>query len=152
MDRLNRGRARRSHEGGFTLIEVMVALGILAAGLLTVAAAQLYAMQGGSTGRHSTEAAAFAHTQLENLQRIAFDDAALADTAGAWSAARVETNTVQTTPIDVVEMTYTIQYRVANIDPNLKAVDVRVTWDEPQRPGRSLTLSSQLHDDPPTGG
>jgi prepilin-type N-terminal cleavage/methylation domain-containing protein len=146
MDRLKRDSA------GFTLIEVMVALGILAAGLLTVAAAQLYAMQGGSTGRHSTEAAAFAHTKLENLQRMAFDDAELADTAGAWAPAEIETNTVQTTPIDIVEMTYTVEYRVDDIDPNLKAVDVRVTWDEPKRPGRSLTLSSQLHDDPPTGG
>ena len=60
--------------------------------------------------------------------------------------------TIQTTPVDMVEMTYRVQYRVQDVDDNLKAVDVRVTWDEPKRPGRTLTLTSQLHDDPPTGG
>lgn len=141
MERLRARRARS--EAGFTLIEVMVALGILAAGLLTVAAAQLYAMQGGSSGRHSSDAATIAHSWVENLQRMSFDDAALAQTNGLW-----------TDPVEepMVEMTYRRQYRVRDVDDTLKAVDVRVTWDEPKRPGRSLTLSSRLHDDPPTGG
>ena len=41
MDRLTRSRAAR-RRGGFTLIEVMVALAILASGLLAAAAVQLH--------------------------------------------------------------------------------------------------------------
>jgi type IV pilus assembly protein PilV len=154
MDRLSRGRRRTRRRAGFTLIEVMVALAILATGLLTVAAAQIYAMRGGSTGRHTSDAATIAHSQIENFQRRAFDDADLAATGGAWVpvGGQQETVTVQTSPIDQVEMTYTVQWRITDVEPNLKALDVRVTWDEPQRPGRELVLSTQLHNDPQTGG
>lgn len=153
MDRLTRRRRRAARRGGFTLIEVMIALSILAAGLLTVAAAQLYAMRGGSTGRHTSDAATVAHSQIENLQRMSFDDDDLDATGGAWTNPPVLVPvTVQSTPVDMVEMTYSLQWRITDVDPNLKAVDVRVTWDEPQRPGRTLILSTQLHDDPLTGG
>lgn len=154
MDRMNRRRARGTRQGGFTLIEVMIALSMLAAGLLTVAAAQLYAMRGGTTGRHTSDAATVAHSQLENLQRMSFEDDDLDATGGVWipDGGLAVPRTVQATPVDAVEMTYTMQWRISDVDPNLKAVDVRVIWDEPQRPGRSLTLSTQLHNDPQTGG
>jgi hypothetical protein len=34
------------------------------------------------------------------------------------------------------------------VNPNLKAIDVVVTWNEPKRPNRSVTLSTIVHDDP----
>src|SRR5690606_13508883 len=83
MDRLRGRRARAA--AGFTLIEVMIALGMLAAGLLTVAVAQLYAMQGGTSGRHASEAATVAHSWIENLQRRSFDDPELEETGGLWT-------------------------------------------------------------------
>jgi len=152
MDRLtDAGRRRARRREGFTLIEVMVALGILAAGLLAVAAAQLYAMRGGTTGRHTTDAAAIAHSQLERFQRADFTT--LVPTAG-WAPAGGQTvqTVVQTSPADQVEMTYTVQWRIADVTPDLKSVDVRVTWDEPNRPNRNITLSTRRHDDPLTAG
>jgi len=149
MDRLRGRRARAA--AGFTLIEVMIALGMLAAGLLTVAVAQLYAMQGGTSGRHASEAATVAHSWIENLQRRSFDDPELEETGGLWTEEVEVPATIQIAD-EAVEMIYRRQYRVTDVDAALKAIDVRVTWDEPKRPGRSLTLSSQIHDDPPTGG
>ena len=149
MDRLIRGRSRRRE--GFTLIEVMVALGILAVGLLAVAAAQLYAMRGGTSGRHASAAAAIANSQIENFQRVDF--ATLAATAG-WTppgGQQVQT-VVQATPAAQTEMTYSVQWRIANVNPDLKTIDVRVTWNEPRRPNRSVTLSTMRHDDPLTAG
>ena len=145
MDRL---RARIRPEAGFTLIEVLVALGILATGLLVVAAAQLHALRGGATGRHTSDAAAIAHSQLEMFQRTDFGDPALQATAG-WSAPMTRTTDVQTPdPAGAVEMTYTLQYRITDVNANLKAIDVQVGWDEPERPGRNVTLSTIVHDDP----
>ena len=122
-----------------------MALTILATGLLTVAAAQLHAMRGGSSGRHLSDAATFAHSKIESFQRLSFDDAELAATGGNWSPVAPD---VETT----IDASYSLQWRISNVGPNLKAVDVRVTWDEPRRPGRRVILSTQLHDDPLTGG
>ncbi len=152
MDRLNDARRRRSARG-FTLLEVMIALGILAVGLLSVAAAQLYAMRGGSSGRHSSDAAVIAHSQLENFQRIAFAAPELAATAGAFvPAPSAETTVVQTPDGDAIEMTYTLSWRIGDLDAARKSIDVQVTWDEPNRPGRQLVLSTVRHDDRPTVG
>ena len=155
MDQLiARARPRRVR-GGFTLLEVVVAMGILATGLLAVTAAQLYAMRGGSTGRHTTDAAAIAHSQIEQFERMSFGDAALVGGAG-WVAGTLVAggqvqNTVQANPAAQVEQTYTIQYRVTDVTPGqLKAIDVRVTWNEPNRPNRTLIVSTVLHNDPRT--
>lgn len=152
MDGLNDKRRRRSARG-FTLLEVMIALGILAVGLLSVAAAQLYAMRGGASGRHSSDAAVVAHSQLENFQRIDFTDAVLTATGGAFVAApNPSTTVVQTPDGDAIEMTYTLSWRIADLDAARKTIDVRVTWNEPNRPGRQLVLSTVRHDDRPTEG
>jgi prepilin-type N-terminal cleavage/methylation domain-containing protein len=153
MDQLKRrlGRRRSSPRGGFTLIEVMVALGILAVGLVTVAAAQLHAMRGGTSGKHTSDAATIAHSQLENFQRADF--AGLGATAG-WAPAggQLVQRQVQADPAAMVEMTYNVQWRVTNVNANLKTIDVRVTWDEPSRPNRNVQLSTMRHNDPLTAG
>jgi hypothetical protein len=50
-------------------------------------------------------------------------------------------------------MTYSVSYRVTNdADPNLRLVDVRVTWTEMNAPAgappRRYAMSTIRHDDP----
>jgi len=155
MDQLSRLRAhaaRPRRREGFTLLEVVIAMGVLAVGLLGVAAAQMHAMHGGRSGRHTTDAAALAHTQIEQFQRMNFTDAALNATAGWFPvpAQQLQT-TVQANPANQVEETYTIQWRITDVQPNqLKSIDVRVNWNEPNRPNRNVTISTVLHNDPRT--
>jgi prepilin-type N-terminal cleavage/methylation domain-containing protein len=156
MDRLIRPllrvRSQRRSEG-FTLIEVVVAMGILATGLLAVSAAQLYAMRGGRSGRHTTDAAEIAQSQVEVFQRMDFADPGLAATGG-WSppgGSQVD-RSVQTPGVPVVEQSYSMQWRIVNgplVSGRvfLKTIDVQVTWDEPNRPGRSYTMSTMRHND-----
>lgn len=141
--------ARKRGERGFTLIEVLVAMGILATGLLAVSAAQLYAMRGGRSGRHTTDAAEIAQTQIEELNRLAWTDANLAQTAG-WTTAVTRDRQVETDGVPVVEQTYSLTWRITNVNNWVKTIDVRVDWDEPNRPGRSYTITTVRHNDSPS--
>ena len=134
---LNESRRRASD--GFTLVELTIAIAVFAAGMLSLSAMLLAAMQGGSRGRHTTQASAIAESQMEQLQRLTWTQ--LAPTAG-WSTPVAVNNTVQTEGSQNEE-TYMVDWRITDLVTNwTRAVDVRVTWDEPGRPGRSVTFSS----------
>ena len=61
-------RRLRDH-GGFTLLEVMIALVVLAIGLLGLASLQIMAIKGNSYGQQMTVASTLAQSQLEQLRR-----------------------------------------------------------------------------------
>jgi prepilin-type N-terminal cleavage/methylation domain-containing protein len=144
VKRLRRGRGR----DGFTLIEVLVAMGILATGLLAVSAAQLYAMHGGRSGRHTTDAAEIAQSQVEVFQRMDWTDAGL-NATGGWGPAGGQTvnKTVNTTSVPTTEQAYVLTWRIVDVSSYLKTIEVRVTWDEPNRPGRSYIVPTMRHND-----
>jgi hypothetical protein len=103
---------------------------------------QLHAMRSGSSGRHATQAAAIAQSQMEQLQRLRWTD--LATTAGAFTAPITQQNVVQVQGgANDAEMTYAIDWRIADVEAGwTRSIDVRVSWDEPERPGRNVVLSS----------
>jgi Tfp pilus assembly protein PilV len=135
-----------------TLLEVMIALAILAVGLLAMLAMQVSAMRSGKYGRHTTQAAQVARDQMEFLHRLDWADAAVQPTA--WTPPAPSIVTVQSAAGDQVEMTYNVSYRVTNdaLDTNLRLVDVRVTWTEMNAPAgappRRYAMSTIRHDDP----
>jgi len=149
-----RGKRR---SGGMTLLEVMIALGILAVGLLAMLAMQVSAMRGGKYGRHTTQAAQMGRLQMEYIHRLDWTDAAVQPTgwtvdylgSGAPEIAQVESATGTHN-----EMTYNVAYRVNAGPPNseLRFVDVRVTWTEtnapPGAPPRRYAMSTIRHNDP----
>ena len=140
-----------------TILEVMIALGILAVGLLAMLAMQISAMRGGKYGRHTTEAAQLARDQMEYLHRLDWGDALIAPTG--WTAptfmgtAGPRIVTVQSASGPQQEMVYNVSYRVtADPDTNLRHVDVRVNWAEmnapPGAPPRRYAMSTIRHNDP----
>jgi prepilin-type N-terminal cleavage/methylation domain-containing protein len=132
MGRRNRSERRRS--GGFTLIEAMIAMSILALGLLALAAMQLHAMKGGASGRNTSEAAMIAQTQMERLQRETWTNVA---PTGGWTTPLNQTGSGQT------NLSYSVDWRIADVVVgSTRSIDVRVTWDEPDRPDRTVAFSS----------
>jgi len=135
-------QVRRPHRArsGFTLLEVSIAIVVFAIGMLGLSAMQLHAMRSGGSGRHATQAAAIAQSQLEQLERLRWTD--LTTTAGAFTAPATVSNLVQAATNES-EMAYQMAWRVADVQAGwTRSIDVRVTWDEPRRPNRSVVLSS----------
>ncbi len=130
-----------STRGGFTLIEVTIALTVLAIGMLALALMQIHAMQQGNQGRHTTRAAVVARDQLERFQRMGWGDIAV---TGGWTAPTPVTTVVQATPANRVEQTYNVSWRITDLTAGrTRAIDVRVAWTEKERTApKTLTLSS----------
>lgn len=133
--------ARPRDAAGFTLIEVMIALTVLAIGLLGLAAMQLYAMGAGREGRNTTQAATIAQDQLEQFMSESW--AAMTDTAGAWSAAQTVNVDVDTGGGTQTQQAYQWRYRITDVVANwTKDVDVEVTWSEPKRGNQRVVMST----------
>jgi type IV pilus assembly protein PilV len=135
---------RRSR--GLTLVELLIALTVLAIGLLGLLAMQTQALQGSSHGRHVTEAARFAEEQMAFLQRQPW----AAIPVSAWSAPRIVNGAVNSTGPSTPQ-SYSVIWRVqAGASASLRQLDVQVTWTTPEAPAGSppklYAISSTRHD------
>jgi len=70
---------RRTHEQGFSLIEVMIALVIFSIGLLGIAIMQVNGINSNASARMSSEAATLAQDQVERLLGLPYNHAALSN-------------------------------------------------------------------------
>ena len=110
---------RLTRSKGFSLIEVMIALVILAVALLGLAGLMVTTTKNNSFGGHITEAATFAQDKLEQLRATPFGMIAL--------------NTTQTdNPVGSTGITYTRSWvAVPNIPPpgnTLDVITITVSW------------------------
>jgi len=137
-------RARR--RAGFSMIEMMVALAILAGGLLAMLTAQISALKQGKYGRHTTEAMQVARDQMEFLSRVPWDNAAVQPTA--WTPKNAIELASQNDQGAVQQQQFDVSYRIttAPFDTDVRMIDVNVTWTEaeaaPGSPARQYVLSS----------
>ena len=120
-------KARRG-EGGFTLIEVIIAIAILSIGLLGVASMQTASIRGNHLGYRYTEGTTLAQDRLEWLFTRPYTDASLS--AGTNKA----------DPVGGAPANYTITYDVADVGGiNAKLITVRVNLQE-KGASRATTL------------
>lgn len=146
--------ARRA---GFSLVEVMVALGVLAFGLLTLAVMQLQAINQGSRGRHTTFAAAIGRSALEQVHRVPWAVLDATQTLGGWQApnwtnAQANISAMVDLPEaggTAAEHSYAIAWRVTDIGAApvcLRDVEVRVTWSEAAAsPTKNLVMATRRY-------
>jgi type IV pilus assembly protein PilV len=108
---------------GFTLIEVMIALIILAVGLLALMTMQIVSIKANAFSSEMTYSSMLAEQQLENLKYLPFTDPAL-----------VATPTPQTLPpiVDNTGASYTVSWQVADTTPTMKTITLTVTWVSPR--------------------
>ena len=147
MDAPARSASRRA---GFSMIEMMFAMAILAAGLLAMLTAQIHALRQGKYGRHTTEAMQIARDQMELLTRLPWD----APTAQpqAWTAPAAVVLTFQNDQGAVQQQQFNVSYRItsAPFNSDLRTIDVDVQWNEaeapPAAPPRRYVLSSSKVD------
>lgn len=107
-------------EGGFTLVELILAISILCVGLLAVGTMQNSAIRGNYLGYSVTESTTLAQDRLEWLMMQSYTDAAL------------DTGTGKADPVGGAPSGYQITYDVADIGGGItaKVITVRVTKQE----------------------
>ena len=67
----------KSHEKGFSLIEIMIALAIFSIGILGVASMQILSVNYNSHARRTTEGTSWGVERMERLMTLPYDDADL---------------------------------------------------------------------------
>jgi len=128
------------HDSGFSLIEMMIALVILAVGLLALNSMQGTYATGNAQSRQFVRATDLAARQLEILKNTSYSDASLDDADGDGSSgldhigsAADSNRTVTSYPRD-----YDVFWNVAeNATANIKQVRIIVQWDQG---GRQVAL------------
>jgi len=120
----------REREGGFTLLEVILAISILTVGILAIAAMQISAIRGNAFASGVTEGATWSAAQIEQLMDLRWDASGLQDTDGDGTAGLEDTGAQA--DHQSVEEGYNIHWNVAEggVTANTKTVTVIVTWSE----------------------
>ena len=112
---------------GFSLIEVMVTLIILAAGLLAIAGLQITSIRGNSFSSHVTQASILAQDKLENLRNLSYDDPKL---TGGQPAEQITKS----------GLVFTVGYDVSLLGNSMKKITANVGWTD--RTDHSVSLST----------
>jgi type IV pilus assembly protein PilV len=122
---------------GFTLLEVLVAIAILAFGLLAIATMQTTAIKGNARAISISEGVTVAQDWAEWIGQRSYDDASLGDDTGDGDAGLYDGLADSDEQLGAVNLTpngraYTIYWNVAENWPitNTKTIRLFVIWNE----------------------
>lgn len=115
---------------GFSLIEVLIGLVVLAFGLLSIAAMQIVSIKGGYFSNNLTRATVLAQNRLEQLKLLAFNQNS---TDAALSSGEHDDGAI---PNSV----FTRSYNVQDTASTLKTITVTVRWVD--RGDHNISLST----------
>jgi prepilin-type N-terminal cleavage/methylation domain-containing protein len=132
---------------GFSLLEVLVALSILAVGLLGLALFQVTAIKGNATANDTTLATNYAQDQIEILQSRSFDNivsSSLGLSGGLPDNAAIQVITDNTQRwLSKKGMRFYRVWSVTNNTANLKTIRVWAYWWDEKNRSHSVQLVTQ---------
>lgn len=147
MERSDMGAADNS---GFTIMEVMIAMVILAVGMLGIASLQISATKSNGVSGASSMAYNLAQQYMEQVLNTNYTDPNLADANAGNNADLLSTTSVDYQNVDMSGSTvdlggFDLIINVADDNPisNTKTVVVIITWQNGQR-SRSISCIKSL--------
>lgn len=146
--RLDGMRMRSSSRSeGFTLVEIMVALGVLAFGLLSVTAGHLMAMRVSTTSRSGTLALHLAQEQMETFRAMSAADVIALSVAPGYP--NDPSNPIDPDPSDSTAMAFNRRWLIVPDSPEAGVISivVEVTWLNPLGDLRTTRVASLKADD-----
>lgn len=130
-------RGKRSPEGGFSLVEVLIAMSILSVGLMALAQMQIVAMQMNRSNTNRAEGEMIAQQQMETVINATWgvNGAPILALAGTNTVTRNNiTYNVTTTVGDVVNSTRTVQVQVTYNDGRARTITFNTTKSQAEDP------------------
>lgn len=129
--RLRRGidrvlKARGTTCGGFTLLEVLIALAFLSVALLTLAQMSIVAIRGNAAGAKMTQAVTMAQDKIEQLKNFTYTQL-LATANGNDAAGAIARTWTITTP-----------------SPGLAQIQVITTWTDMNGKQKTVRLTTEV--------
>ncbi len=104
-------------QSGFTLIEVMIALVILAVGILALMTLQIVSIRANAFSSEMTYASMLAQSRLEQIRNITYDSLSPGTVTDTVSASDVTKGTA-----------YDVEMKIEDNTPDMKTVTLTVKW------------------------
>jgi type IV pilus assembly protein PilV len=139
---------KRSGDGGFSLLEVLISLVILAVGLLALALFQVTAIKGNSIASKWTTATQLTQERLENFRHIAWNNITSSPAAGyntvTWQPvyANVPASTTDNTNVLLGTRYYRVWF-VRDDSTTLKTITVWTCWQDDRSNWHNVMLTTQ---------
>lgn len=133
------GEPRRTRSG-FSMLEIMIALGVLSLGVLAMTAGQLAAIKLSGDSRSRTTAMALAQQQVETVHTMTAQD--VKDMVPPSGTADDPSNPIHPNPDDASSITFNRSWTVQEDTPETGVITVTivVTWTDEEGIPRTIRL------------